>query len=185
MRTLRQYQKSLTSTLQSADNKMVEQLISQIVKVVKTNKRMFICGNGGSSSTSDHFAVDLGTGSLIRNSGVRAFSLTSNSSVITAIGNDVNFDSVFAKQIELYGESGDLLLVISASGNSTNLIEVIQTAKKKSIFVAALVGFDGGKIQKLVDLSIHTKSDLNEYGIVEDAHLSIAHYITERVRLEI
>jgi D-sedoheptulose 7-phosphate isomerase len=95
-------------TLQSVDEASVDELISLIVRVFKSGKKVLICGNGGSASTAEHFAVDLGIGSLVRNKGVKVIALTANSAIVTAIGNDLNFESIFSKQVELLGEKDDL-----------------------------------------------------------------------------
>lgn len=185
MENFKDYQLRLITALESVDTVVVDELITQVLRLSSFNKKILICGNGGSASTSEHFAVDIGTGSLIRKKGIQVIALTSNTAVMTALSNDESFQKVFARQVELNGIEGDMLLCISASGNSENLIEAIKVAKRKSILTVAFLGFDGGKILKEVDLAVHVKSELGDYGIVEDAHLSISHFVTEQVRLRI
>ena len=108
MRSGRHYFQMVNLTLQSVDEASVDELISLIVRVFKSGKKVLICGNGGSASTAEHFAVDLGIGSLVRNKGVKVIALTANSAIVTAIGNDLNFESIFSKQVELLGEKDDL-----------------------------------------------------------------------------
>lgn len=163
----------------------VEDLINELIFCSNQGRRVFIAGNGGSAATADHFAVDLGVGSHIRNGRniVSAISLSSNASIVTALGNDISFESVFAKHFEVMKpEKGDLVVVISASGNSPNIIKLLETAKQFQVKTCAFTGFDGGKAKKIVDISIHVPTETGEYGIVEDLHLSICHSIAESMR---
>ena len=146
---------------------------------------MFIAGNGGSAATAERFSVDLGVGSHIRNSKnvVNAISLSSNTSVLTALSNDISFEMVFAKNLEtMKPKKGDVVIVISASGNSPNIIALLDCAKKFQIKSCAFTGFDGGTAKKIADISIHVPTEFGEYGIVEDLHLSICHAIAESLR---
>jgi D-sedoheptulose 7-phosphate isomerase len=179
---LHQYHQKLWNIFQSIEPEVVDDLVGLILETKRCSKKILICGNGGSASTAEHFGVDLGVGSLMRGSGFVVIPLTASASAITAIGNDSSFEHVFATQVQLYGEPGDLLIVISASGKSRNLIKAVEAAKVKSMGTVALLGFDGGTLMDLVDLAVLAKSELGEYGLVEDAHLSLTHYVTERVR---
>lgn len=163
----------------------VKELIIDLIFCSNLGRRVFIAGNGGSAATAEHFSVDLGVGSHIRDARnvVNAISLSSNASIITALGNDISFESVFAKHFEVMKpEQGDLVVVISASGNSPNIIKLLETAKQFQIKTFAFTGFDGGKAKKIADISIHVPTETGEYGIVEDLHLSICHFIAESVR---
>jgi len=181
-RSLRQYHELLTASLNTIDPNSIELLISKLSEIEKSKKRVFLCGNGGSAATAEHFAVDIGIGSQLRNSGVRTVSLVSNLASITALGNDVGYNSVFSSQIALEAEPEDVLIIFSASGNSENLLEALSQARKMGLFCIGFLGFDGGKLLNKVDLALHVRTDQGEYGIVEDIHLSICHYVTERVR---
>ncbi len=159
------------------------QNVFSILEKVRTNRQtLYIAGNGGSASTSQHFSVDLGVGGIDRNSIIRSFSLSDNQSAITAIANDRNYREVFSTQLKVLGDEGDVLLVISASGNSVNLIEAVSTAKSLGMTTIGLLGFNGGELRLLCDYSILVETDLGEYGIVEDIHLSICHNLTEALR---
>jgi len=161
----------------------VLQLFKAINQVRINNSTVFIAGNGGSASTATHFATDIGIGSLNRSNPVRALSLCDNSAVLTAISNDLKYSSIFEEQLKLLGKKGDLLLVISASGNSVNLINALELATKIGIETYSLTGFDGGKIKELtIDRNVHIETTKGEYGLVEDAHLAICHVITECIR---
>jgi D-sedoheptulose 7-phosphate isomerase len=161
----------------------VANLIDAIESVRVLKKTVYLAGNGGSASTASHFATDIGIGSLNRTNPVRAVSLCDNSAAITAISNDIDYSSIFKEQLKLLGISGDLLLVISASGNSDNLIKVVEVAANMGVDTYSLTGFDGGKIKQLtLGKNIHIETPIGAYGLVEDAHLAICHVITECIR---
>ncbi len=144
---------------------------------------VFMAGNGGSASTASHFATDIGIGGLNRTRPVRALSLCDNSAVVTASANDNGYDSIFKNQLVTLAQKGDLLIVISASGNSANLINAIEFCDSSGIEVFSLTGFDGGKVREMtVGRNIHIETPLGSYGIVEDLHLSICHMVTECLR---
>lgn len=137
--------------------------------------KMILCGNGGSASTAGHFVNDFSIGTRSTQNPLKLMSLTDNTAVVTAIANDFGYDQIFSKQLEVYLNSGDLLVVISASGNSENLIKAVEYAKLKGSFIVGLLGFDGGKLKDMVDLDITVTSEKGDYGPVEDAHLVINH----------
>jgi D-sedoheptulose 7-phosphate isomerase len=176
------YFAKLNSALSLINLKEMELLYSALLEVRKNRSNLFIAGNGGSASTAQHFSIDLGVGGLSRNSIIRAVSLSDNQSAVTAISNDFNYKYVYSSQLSLFGNFGDLLLVISASGNSENLIEAVSTAKSMGIQTFGMLGFDGGALRSLCDQSILVNTQKGDYGIVEDVHLSICHNLTEALR---
>jgi D-sedoheptulose 7-phosphate isomerase len=107
----------------------------------------------------------------------KVLSLTDNNSVVTAISNDVGYENVFVNQLKVHYRTGDILIVISASGNSPNLIRAVEWVKGRRGKSVALVGFDGGKLKQLCDVSLHFQSEKGEYGPVEDAHLALNHIL--------
>ena len=111
--------------------------------------------------------------------------LTANSALMTALSNDIGYDFIFSHQLIRKAKSGDLLLVISASGNSQNLIEAINSAKSIGMRVVALLGFDGGKISQVVEDSIIVKTPVGAYGPVEDVHLAICHYLALKIQSQL
>jgi len=151
-------------------------LAAEIKKVRSDGNTVWICGNGGSAATASHMQVDLSFGVK---PGVKARALTDNSASLTATGNDVSFDEVFSRQLVLEAEKGDLLLVISASGNSTNLMRAVESAKSKGLKTAAFLGFDGGKLVGQVDIPIVTRTIAGDYGVAEDIHSSLNHALKE------
>ena len=154
----------------------------KIAQKIKFGNSIWIMGNGGSASTAEHFETDL---SFIKMGSkfprIKAFSLTANSSVVTAIANDLGFDQVFSHQLRRKAYKGDLCFIISASGNSENLIKAIDEAKDLELETIALLGFDGGKALNMVNHAILMKTDIGQYGPVEDLHLALCHAISLKV----
>ncbi len=140
--------------------------LDEIVDAINRSNLIAIIGNGGSASTAEHMACDL------NNLGYNAIPLTTIST-ITAIANDFGYDEIYSKQIKI--SEPDLVIAISASGNSPNIIKAIKTAKKMGCITLGLCGFNGGKLKKLADYRIYVP--INNYEIVEDIHLIISHMI--------
>lgn len=157
-------------------------IAEEIVNVILNNKSVWILGNGGSASTAEHFETDL---SFVRRGNsfpkTRVTALTSNSSLISAISNDIGYEKIFSHQLFRKAVSGDLCILISASGNSENLINAVLAARKIGVKTVGFLGFDGGKLSGLVDSSIIVKTELGRYGPVEDMHLAICHAVSELV----
>lgn len=145
------------------------------------NKYIFILGNGGSAATASHFACDLGKGTLSpkdnkKNKRFKVISLTDNMAIVTAWGNDTSYDYIFSEQLKNLLVSGDVVIGISVSGNSSNVINAFKLAKARKAKTIALTGFDGGKLSKIADVSILVR--VNKYDVAEDIHLMISHIIT-------
>jgi len=158
----------------SGDIEAASGLIKQAL--LGTNKVM-VCGNGGSASDAQHFASEL-TGRFEKDrKGYAAFSLTTDTAALTAIGNDYGFNRIFARQVESVGQAEDVLMVISTSGNSENLIEAVKQAKQQNIKVIALTGRDGGSLKELADVSIIVPG--KRTSRIQEAHIFILHYICE------
>lgn len=181
---LQEYKREYFQWLDSVDFTKVIEVVDLVVSRASEQKNVFICGNGGSASLSQHFAVDLGVGTekLASLNGVKAFDLTSNAAIVTATANDKSYSDIFAEQVKLYGSSGDILIAISSSGNSENLIKAVNYAIDKKLTTIGITGFDGGTLRNIVDYSIHVESRKGEYGRVEDAHSFILHLITDLFR---
>ena len=163
----------------------VAALAEAIEKVRNSGSTVYIAGNGGSASTASHFATDIGIGSQMRSNPVRVISLCDNSAVMTAISNDIGYSAVFEQQLRLLAQPGDLFIVISASGNSQNLINVVLAAIDLGVTTYSMTGFDGGKLKEMTQrTNVHVESIHGAYGLVEDAHLAICHVITECVRAQ-
>ena len=141
---------------------------------------IFVAGNGGSAATATTMANDIGF-DIIKKTGTdkpfRVFALTDNSSVITAISNDVGYENIFINQLKIHYRKGDKLVVISASGNSKNVVLAASWVKSMGGKVIGLLGFDGGALRELCDISILIPSAPGDYGPVEDMHLMVNHLL--------
>ena len=157
-------------------------MVDALLAVREAGRTVFIVGNGGSAATASHMATDLMLGSLLVDPPLRVIALTDNQAIITATGNDVDFVQVFARQLSRLAKPGDLLLVVSASGNSPNILVCVDTAKAMNLTTVGFTGFDGGKLATLVDLLVHVPTRTGAYGPVEDAHLAVNHMITEQLK---
>jgi len=161
-----EYFEKLKKVIDTVDNKKITKLIEKI----STSKTIFVIGNGGSASTASHMVCD-----LIKYH--KIYSLADNVAVITALANDYDYEYIFSKQLKKLGQLNDLLIVITASGNSPNILQVVETAKRMNIETFGLLGFNGGEVKDMLDNYLLVKS--NHYGLVEDIHLSIVHIITD------
>lgn len=179
---LQEYTNTLHDALLSVDNKQLIAATETLRKAYLTNKNVFVCGNGGSAAISDHFHCDHSKGVCFdTDMKPKIQSLASNLSTITAIANDFSYDEIFAYQLQMKAIPGDVLVTVSSSGNSANIIRAIEEAKKLNMIVIALCGFSGGESAKLADIVLHVKED--NYGIVEDAHQSLMHIMAQFIRL--
>ena len=176
------YMDRMRAALDGVDLAAVAQAVRLLVDARSSNSLVLLAGNGGSASTASHMATDFGVGSHTWGLGLRAICISDNSSVITATANDISFDRVFAEQIELLAGPDDVVILISASGNSPNILEACRSAKKVGASVIALTGFDGGRLRELASLCLHVPTTQGDYGPVEDVHLSINHMLTEMIR---
>ena len=169
------------TVLQNIDFKRLDKITNLLKKCFKDNNIVYTCGNGGSSSLADHFTCDFIKQSNNKtNLQVKSISLTSNFSLISAIANDINFDEIFSFQIEKLCKKNDVLFLFSVSGNSPNLVKAIKKAKKMSVKTISFTGFDGGKLAKMSDLNLNFP--IANYGIVEDCHVSLMHYLSQYLR---
>lgn len=158
----------------SLDLSQVATLAHAIDAADKNGGTVWVMGNGGSAATASHLAVDLAkTACVPGRRMVKCVCLNDNVPSLTAIGNDLSFEQVFSHQIEALVEPGDLVLLISGSGNSPNLLAAVEAARRCDATVASMLGFDGGKMLGLSDLVVHVQSE--QYGVIEDLHMSIGH----------
>ena len=176
------YSKLIKSGLNTVSKIELDNAVEIIYETTKNSGQIWLIGNGGSAATASHFATDLSRCAGENMQPIKAISLCDNLGLVTAIGNDFSFDDIFIKQLQNLGKSGDLLISISASGNSRNLIKAVEFANACSIITLSLVGFDGGALQKLSNNSIYVQTGIGEYGIAEDCHSIICHYISSQLR---
>ncbi|MBI4423770.1 MAG: SIS domain-containing protein [Elusimicrobia bacterium] len=155
----------------------VARLAEAVARAERDGRQVLVMGNGGSAATASHIATDwCKTASVPGRRQVKCLSLADNASFITAIGNDLSFDDIFSRQLENILERGDLVVLVSGSGNSPNLLKAAACARSRGAKTAALLGFDGGKLRGAVDLPVLVASD--QYGVIEDLHLAIGHIVT-------
>ena len=154
----------------------VAQLIEKLRVALKDDRRVFVFGNGGSAANASHFATDLGKGASDKlGKRFRVLSLNDNASWMTALGNDYAYEDVFVRQLMNYGKPGDLVLAMSVSGNSPNVVKAVEWAKKNGLHSIALVGGKRGKLTEIAHQTIVIND--THYGRVEDAHMGICHMI--------
>ena len=167
----------LTRLLAEINLASVEAFIQVLLEARERGARVFFIGNGGSAATASHFANDMSIGSRAWNKPFRAVSLTDNVAILTAIGNDYGYDEIFTRQLQTQMKSGDVVVAISASGNSPNVVKAIEYANVRGAITVALTGFDGGKLRKMAGLGIHVTTNKGEYGPTEDVHLILNHLV--------
>lgn len=172
----------LISLLQKLDHTQIAECIKELEDARQNENTIFIIGNGGSAATASHLGNDFGLAVLKKtnksiNKSYRALSLTDNISVISAIGNDSSYNNIFLDQLKVHFRKGDKLIAISASGNSPNLIAAAKWFKEQGGKVIGWLGFDGGQLRDISDISILVESPKGEYAPVEDLHLVVNHII--------
>jgi D-sedoheptulose 7-phosphate isomerase len=176
----------LRSVLTRIDTGHIAQFIETLLDARSRGATIFFIGNGGSAATASHFANDIAIGTGDYAQPFRAVSLTDNVPVLTAIGNDFGYQDVFVRQLRVLGRKGDVVVGISASGNSPNVVSAFDYAASAGIKTVAITAFDGGQMKRMSDLSVHVPTEPKEYGPAEDAHMMLDHlvgaYLTRYVR---
>jgi D-sedoheptulose 7-phosphate isomerase len=167
----------VSEVIQSISSQSISSFIDVILETRENKGNIYFIGNGGSAATASHFANDISIGTRSWDKPFRAISLCDNQSIITAIANDYGYDYIFSKQLSVLLSKNDLVVAISASGNSTNLIEAINFANNLGVLTVGLTAFDGGKLKKIVDYSVHVPTEKGEYGPAEDAHMLLDHLV--------
>lgn len=171
------YLEYLNSVLQGIDTAEIGRFIHSLLDARERGATIFFIGNGGSAATASHFANDLAIGTNSYDKPFRVISLTDNQAVITALGNDFGYEEIFVRQLRVLGVAGDMVVAISASGNSPNLVKAIEYAKTAGIKTVAITAFDGGKMKQMADECVHVPTAPKEYGPAEDAHMVLDHLI--------
>lgn len=177
------YIQQVNITLDSVSENEIEDFIDFLLAAYDNDKFIFIIGNGGSAANASHFAQDLAKGTRLsenQEKRIKAISLTDNISFITAQGNDEGYESIFVQQLRSFARPGDYLVAISGSGNSPNIIKAVEWANKKGIKTVGITGFDGGKLRKIANNTVHV--NLNEMCTAESIHSVIFHYIVLELR---
>lgn len=172
------YVEYLQTVLRRIDTESIGRFIKTLLDARERGATVFFIGNGGSAATASHFANDLTIGTNSYAPPFRVVSLTDNVPVITAIGNDFGYEEIFVRQLRVLGQKGDVLVGISASGNSPNLLKAFDYARSAGIKTVGITAFDGGKMKQLADETIHVPTEPKEYGPAEDAHMVLDHLVS-------
>jgi len=155
-------------------------LMEKLAEAGVSDRQIFVAGNGGSASLANHMTCDLVKGTFVE--GVfrlRVMSLTANQALTTAIANDFGYEQIFSKQIEFFGKEKDILILVSSSGQSSNIILAAEQARAMGMYVIGLTGFTGGELFRQTDLPLHVP--VMNYGIVEDTHMMLIHIACQKL----
>jgi D-sedoheptulose 7-phosphate isomerase len=172
------YRQRLTHLYDSIDVNVLEKVVDALIECFKSGKTLYIAGNGGSAATSSHMQCDFGF--FVRHFTKfrpKVLALTDCTPMLTAIGNDNSYDDIFIEQLKGSFENGDVLLTISASGNSKNVVKATEYANERGGTTICFVGFEGGLLKKISHLAIHTPNAKGDYGPIEDLHMILDHLI--------
>jgi len=172
------YSKRLTSNLFEVDWSVVSHLANDMLNCWNNENQIFLCGNGGSAGNASHLANDFIYGvAKKKGKGIKAISLCANTSVLTCLANDVGYESIFSEQLAVLAKPNDILLALSGSGNSSNIISAINEAKLMGVTSYAITGFDGGKARLISDYSIHF--NVNDMQLSEDFQIIVGHMLMQ------
>jgi D-sedoheptulose 7-phosphate isomerase len=171
------YREQTLEAWRSLDMAALAKLAAAVRAARKAGRQIFVMGNGGSAAAASHIATDFCKTAAVEGAPlVKCISLADNVPYITAIGNDLSFDRIFSRQLENLLKPKDIVILISGSGNSPNMIEAAKLANARGALTVGLLGFDGGKLKSLVALPVLVASD--QYGVIEDLHMGIGHVVT-------
>lgn len=184
MKTLiSEYQTKLQQCISTADWGPVEKLADALLLAVRNNNHVFLCGNGGSAGNAMHLANDFLYGINPNGQTMKVEALPANSSVLTCLGNDIGYENIFSHQLKMKASAGDVLIVLSGSGNSPNILKAIDVAREKQTKTFAILGYSGGKAKELADVAIHFAID--DMQIAEDMQLIVGHMLMQYLKQEL
>ena len=176
-----QYCRELINTLNSLSVRDLDPIVNILWEAYKRNKKIYVIGNGGSAATASHYVCDFGKGTAVSGEKrLKIMSLNDNVAHMTAISNDISYNEVFKEQLENLLEPEDILICISASGNSPNLVQAVNYANSINVITIGILGFNGGRMKELTNTNIVV--DNFNYGQVEDIHLILGHIISQYFR---
>jgi phosphoheptose isomerase len=177
----RRYRDGFRCALDEWDLDALGELARVLTEARRRGATVLIGGNGGSAAIANHAECDASKGTYVESAApLITRSLSANTSVLTAIANDLGYGAVFEKQVEYYGRPGDVLMLVSSKGNSANVVTACKAARARGLVTVALVGFDGGELRGIADHVVHVNAD--NYGIVEDMHQACLHLVTQWLR---
>ena len=175
---LRDYVASLRAALGELPDERVEAAFELLRAAAEAGSRVFVAGNGGSAAIADHLCCDWMKGTMVPHQPtLQVVSFTSNTSLLTALANDFGFEESFARQVEMQGAPGDVIVLISSSGNSPNVVQAAEAARRVGMSVIGMSGFGGGKLADVADVSLYVP--VNNYGIAEDSHQLLMHVFAQ------
>lgn len=175
---LNEYLSRLRAAIDALPRERLNALGETLLRAYRNNKQVFVLGNGGSSSTASHMAADLAKNTIGPNmKRFRIVSLNDNAAIMTALANDLGYEHIFSEQLTNLIQAGDVLIVVSASGNSPNVLQAMRYARSRSAEVVGLLGFNGGAAAALSDITLIVPSD--HYGVIEDVHLIVNHILVD------
>ncbi len=175
------YLSSLQTLLSEVSVEQIDTVLDVFERAYRDDRTIYICGNGGSASTASHWVCDFAKGTVAKDGRrMRMICLGDNLPMLTAYANDVNYDSVFAEPVRTFVRPKDVVVLLTASGNSPNVLEAAKAAREHGAVTVGLIGFGGGKLAQLVDHQITVSC--REYGPVEDLHLILDHIISLYMR---
>ena len=176
------YASAVTKALSSVRHGQVERAVTAMKRAIQSDRLIFTCGNGGSAAIANHLTCDCSKG-IATNTTLRprVVSLSATVELVTAIANDMAYSEVFAYQLKNAARPGDVLITISSSGDSENIVRALDWAGNNGMTTIALSGFSGGRSSQMADISLHVAAE--NYGVVEDVHQSLIHILAQYVRM--
>ncbi len=175
---LQSYAARLGEALRTVNSAMLDQARSVIESAAAKGARIYAVGNGGSAAIADHLCCDWTKGTHVEgHPTISSFSMSANVALYSAIANDFGFEKVFSTQVNFHGQAGDVLVAISSSGNSPNILAAVEAAHARGMASIGLSGFKGGKLKDIAQTPLHVLAD--NYGIVEDAHQALMHVLAQ------
>jgi len=177
------YAQAVQEAIASVDREALEAARALLMAAISEDRLIYVCGNGGSAAISNHLVCDCSKGCQT-DTGLRprVHSLSNNMELITAIANDISYDDVFVYQLSTVGRPGDVLITVSSSGDSENVVRASAWAKRQGLKSLALTGFDGGRTAEQATVNLHVHA--HNYGVVEDAHQSLMHILAQFIRMQ-
>ena len=179
-----EYVEHMQGVLRALDCAAIDRVAALVFAAWRDDRQVFVLGNGGSAATASHYVTDfVKTASVEGERRLRAHSLVDNFPLSTAIGNDLDFEQIFEYPLAAWSRRGDVLIAISGSGTSPNVVRACRFAKQHGLVLVALTGFEGGTIAAMADVHVNVPSD--NYGPIEDLHMSIGHIVTQSLQARV
>ncbi len=176
---LRQNREAIEKSFTGPQIELLEKIAGLLTQTLRSGNKILLCGNGGSAADSQHIAAEFVGRFKRERRSLAAISLTTDTSILTAVGNDYGYEQVFSRQVEGIGQKGDVLIAISTSGNSKNVLEAVKTAKSKGIATVGFTGIHGGALKAASDFSFQAQS--GETSHIQEVHITALHALSEVV----